>query len=208
MLKRFLVFIGVAAVAFGALAGCDSDQNQQRSIMFVTSLNCGAPGVLDALEQGDTLWDPAAGPPVPYTVDDFISEDWIEVTFANKPYNPTVLTGSGAPHGDYIVEGYVITWVRSDGGPVPPPREEAMGVSVPSLDETIALVRLVSMQEKITPLITGLQYGGAPGFTMTAVIDFFGREAGTDRQTTFRSQISVEVDDFIVKTSDKPDPGC
>jgi hypothetical protein len=102
----------------------------------------------------------------------------------------------------------VITWVRSDGGPVPPPREEAMGLNVPSLDDETGLVRLVSMQEKITPLITSLQYGGTPGFTMTAIIDFFGREAGTDRQTTFRSQISVEVDDFIVKTGDKEAPDC
>ena len=64
------------------------------------------------------------------------------------------------------------------------------------------------MQEKLTGLISGLQYNAAPGFTMTAIIDFVGREAGTDRQTTFRAQISVEVDDFIVKTGDKPSPTC
>jgi len=208
MSKRFLVLIGVAMLVFGALAGCDDDPNQQRSVVYVTSLNCNAPGVLDALEQGDTLWDPNAGPPTPYTDDDFIQEDWISVTFFNRPYNSQVVTESGAAYGDYIIENYRIVWTRSDGGPVPPPRDEAMGVSVPSLDETEALIRLVSSQEKATPLISGLQYGAAPGFIMVANIEFYGREAGTDRLTMFTARLSVEVDDFIVRTSDKPDVAC
>ena len=192
MLKRFLTISLITGLALGSLVACDTDPEQSRSVVFINSFNCGVPLFSDVLEQGDIL---VAG-------DEFISEDWPLVWFFNKPYNNMILTRPGAPHGDVIVESYTVTWSRPDSGPVPPTREEFMGLKVQTGDKQGGQVRLVSVQEKLFPDIVALQ-GGGGALVMNATLTFQAREAGTDRNSTFIAVVTVQFADYIIDTEDK-----
>jgi len=199
MLKRFITFAVVASAFAVFVAGCKNDPEQQRSVISVASLNCNEPGQSDVLEQGDSL---------NLLSDDFYADDWSRVRFENKPYDGLITTDPGAPHGDFLVTHYHIHWTRSSGGPVLPDRDENMTVSIPSGKDNVGFVRLVSFQDKETPILTALQY--APGhIRMTAHITFYGHEVGNDRETSVETSLSVEFFDWVIATSDKPtDTGC
>ena len=197
MLKRFLTLSLITGIALGSLVACDADPEQSRSVIFISSFNCGVPVFSDVLEQGDIT---APG-------DEFISEDWPLVWFFNKPYNHMIITQPGYPHGDSVIESYTVVWSRPDGGAVPPPREEFMGLNVQSDDSSPGQVRLVSVQEKLFPDIAALQNGGgAVSIIMNATITFQARESGTDRNSTFIATVTVQFADYIVDTDDKEDP--
>ena len=196
MLKRFLTLSLITGIALGSLVACDADPEQSRSVVFINSFNCGVPVFSDVLEQGDDI--AAAG-------DDFIAEDWPLVWFFNKPYNTMIVTQPGFPHGDAVIESYTVQWSRPDGGPVPPPREEFMGLKIKSDDKNAGQVRLVSVQEKLFPDIVALQ-GGGGALVMNATITFQAREAGTSRNSTFVSNVTVQFADIVMVTDDKEDP--
>jgi len=194
MLKRFLTISLITGIALGSLVACDADPEQSRSVVFISSFNCGVPVFADVLEQGD----------ITVPGDEFISEDWPLVWFWNKPYNQMIVTRPNAPHGEVIVESYTVQWSRPDGGAVPPVREEFMGLKVQTSDKAGGQVRLVSVQEKLFPDIAALQSGGA--LIMNATLTFQARESGTDRNSTFIANVTVQFADYIVDTDDKDDP--
>jgi hypothetical protein len=196
MLKRFLTLSLITGIALGSLVACDADPEQSRSVVFINSFNCGVPVFSDVLEQGTDIALPA---------DDYIAEDWPLVWFFNKPYNTMIITQPGFPHGDAVIESYTVAWSRPDGGPVPPVREEFMGLNVNSDDKQAGQVRLVSVQEKLFPDIAALQ-GGAGALVMNATLTFQARESGTSRYSTFIANVTVQFADFIVATDEKEDP--
>ena len=71
MSRRLTLFACFAVLVGVFLASCDTDGEQKRSIVTVSSMNNNAPFFSDVLDQGDTLY--VGG--VPYTVDDFVKED-------------------------------------------------------------------------------------------------------------------------------------
>ncbi len=199
MRKRIFAFTLLALALAAALAGCKNDPEQQRSVISVASLNCNNPGQSDVLEQGDSLNT---------TADDYYADDWVRVRFENKPYNELITTEPGLPHGDFLVTRYHIRWTRDDGGPVLPERTEQTSISVPSASDNVGYIRLVSLEDKETPVLTALQY--APGhIRMRAHITFYGHEVGTDRETSVEAALDVEFFDWMIATSEKPtDTGC
>jgi len=199
MLKRLFAYAVVVTACAGALAGCKNSAEQQRSVISVASLNCNEPGQSDVLEQGDSL---------NLMADDYYAADWSRVRFENKPYNGMITTDPGAPHGDFLVTRYHVRWTRSDGGPVLPERDEATSITVPSGKDNEGFIRLVSLEDKETPILTALRY--APShIRMTAHITFYGHEIGTDRETSVEAALEVEFFDWFIATSDKPaDTGC
>lgn len=199
MLKRFLTLSLIAGIALGSLVACDSDPEQGRSVVAISSFNCGVPLFSDVLEQGDDLGSAA---------DDFIAEDWPLVWFYNKPYNGMVVTQPGRPYGEVIIESYTVQWSRPDGGAVPPDRTEYMGLRINSDDRMSGQVRLVSIQEKLFPDIVALQ-GGAGALVMNATLTFQARETGTGRESTFVTSVTVQFADTIILTDDKANqPSC
>jgi len=74
----FLVLAGL--VAF--LVGCQSDPEEKRAVITVSSINDNQPYFSDVISQGDSVYD-RSGTPV--TWDDYVDEDWVNVTFYNKP---------------------------------------------------------------------------------------------------------------------------
>ena len=197
MLKRLLTLSLITGIALGSLVACDADPEQSRSVVFISSFNCGVPVFSDVLEQGDLA---APG-------DEFIGEDWPVVFFFNKPYSTMIITHPGKPYGDAVIESYTVEWSRPDGGAVPPLRTEYMGLKVASDDKVGGQVRLVSVQEKLFPDIAALQNGGGGGaLVMNATLTFQAREAGTNRNSTFIASVTVQFADAVVDTEDKEDP--
>jgi len=192
MLKRFVIIAFMAVAGFAALVGCDNDPEQQRSVVTIASLNCNLPVFSDVLEQGDSLF---------LLIDDFVAEDWVQVWFYNRPYNGLVITEPVAPHGDFLITDYRIAWTSGSGGPVLATRMEQVSINVSTRDVATGWIRMVSLADKLDPIIVALRAGGVT--FMTANITFYGHEIGTDRTTTIEARASVEFTEFFIATKDK-----
>jgi hypothetical protein len=196
-LTAFLVVIGIFAVF---VASCDNESEENRAVVIVSSINENLPFFSDVLEQGDTVY--VAG--IPYTVDDFISEDYILVTFYNRPYNNFTTTGPGDPLSDFLITRYTVDWRRVDGGD--PAEllsiEGATSIQVPSNTFVSAAVLLVPFQAKNSPALQALQY--SPGEILAiAHITFWGHEVGTNREWSLAAEITVNFGDWIIETDKK-----
>lgn len=200
MRTRIIVFAALLAVVYGVLAGCDKSQNQQRTVVTVSSLNSNIPMIADVLCQGDTLF--VGG--VPFTADDAVIEDWVPVEFFARPYNSLVSTDVDLAHGQFLVEGYRIEWSnRTGSGFVPPTTYDETNIIVPIGELGGGTIRLLSFQQKLLTWVQDLNYLGARAGEfeyLTAHITFYGREMGTDRMQTFTTQLGVELGDPV--TSD------
>lgn len=196
-LTAFAVMIGIFAVF---VASCENEQEENRAVVIVSSINENAPFFSDVLEQGDTVY--VAG--LPYTVDDFISEDYVLVTFYNRPYNNFTTTGPGLPLSDFLITRYRVDWRRTDGGDPAElvPIDGATSVQVPSNTLVEAAILLVPFQAKNNPFLSALQY--SPGEIMAiAHITFWGHEVGTNREWSFEAEVSVNFGDWIIETDKK-----
>lgn len=209
-MSRKLTLFACFAVLVGVfLASCDTDGEQKRSIVTVSSMNNNAPFFSDVLEQGDTLYYP---PGVPFTQDDFVKEDWCPIILKNTPYNTIVFTGPDRPYSDFLVTHYHVQWRRVDGGgPVPGPSDGATNINVPSGEEVEANILLIPYEVKNTALMMSINYlnpgpGPAPApafpdeFLMVADVTLYGHEVGTGREQEFTASVSVSFGDPVVKT--------
>ncbi|UCG53301.1 MAG: hypothetical protein JSW58_07040 [Candidatus Latescibacterota bacterium] len=198
-LLLFALAIGIFALF---AASCENDSEENRAVVIVSSINENAPFFSDVLEQGDTLY--VGG--LPYTIDDFIREDFVPVTFYNRPYNPIGTTGPGRPLSDFLITRYRVEWRRADGGPadqVPPTYEGATSVQVPSNAFVTAAVLLVPFEVKNMPFLSSINYLGLnfPDEILTiAHITFWGHEVGTSREWSFEAELTVNFADPVVKS--------
>ena len=197
-LTAFVVIIGVFALF---VASCDNESEENRAVVVVSSINENVPFFSDVLEQGDTVY--VAG--LPYTVDDFITEDYVLVTFFNRPYNDFTTTGPGQPLSDFLITRYRVEWRRTDGGSaadLPPTYDGATSVQVPSNTFVSAAMLLVPFAVKNSPAFMALQY--SPDEIMgIAHITFWGHEVGTDREWSLAAELSVSFGDWVIETKQK-----
>lgn len=178
MLKR-LMFVAAAMLVVLSFVGCDTNKEQQRSVLTVSSVNCNAPAYGDV--QDDT-----GG----------FSPTLIPVEISNRPYNQFVTTAPDQPHGDFLVTSYRVSWETLDGQAVLPDRVEYTGFNVPSGEVTTAFVLLVSLTEKENnPVLTALQGGGTRA--MRAIVTFYGHEVGTERDGEVDGSVSVQFANFV-----------
>lgn len=206
MLKRFLAFAAIVGVAIGVMAGCDNTGEQQRSQVVVSSVNLGAPVVVDVLEQGDSVY--AAGTTNPVTNDDFIAQDWLILQLQNFPYNPLVVTEPGLPHGDFLITHYDVQWTRTDGGTTTlPPYTGYTNQVVPSgVDDVFMSILLVTFDNKNLPVLADLCYicaNSGDEILMRADITLYGHEVGTERETEIEFSVGVSFVDLVIATGDK-----
>jgi hypothetical protein len=178
MLKGFLPLALVLLLMPAFIVGCDADNEQQRSVVTVYSMNCRAPVYSDVY--GD------AGS---------ISDTWVPVLFENRPYNALVTTEPGAPHGDFLVTQYTIRWESLDGGAVLDPRTEDTSFGIPSGEIHGGYIRIVGLEDKVNPIVTPLRTSGIR--LMKANITFVGHESGTERETEITTSVTVELANFI-----------
>ncbi len=203
MKRKVLFFMCFIAVAGLFLASCNNDSEENRAVVTVASINDNAPFFSDALDQGDTVYYEGTNPPVAYTDDDFLREDYVEVIFQNQPYSPILLTGPNLPLSDFLITRYRVQWRRVDGGAgVPPTYEGATSISVKSKEMAVGYVLLVPAVVKGSPLIVPLHYA-AGEYLMVADITFWGHEIGAQgREWSFDASVSVNFADWIRKSED------
>lgn len=196
-LMAFAVTMGIIAIF---VASCNNESEENRAVVIVSSINENVPFFSDVLEQGDTVM--VGG--LYYTVDDFVAEDYVLVTFYNRPYNSITTTGPGAPLSDFLVTRYRVEWRSADGGAVelPPVYDGATSIQVPTNTYVSAGVLLVPFQVKNMASFAALQYS-PDEILAIAHITFWGHEVGTDREWSLAAEVSVNFGDWIIETKKK-----
>jgi hypothetical protein len=201
MKRKILAFALVVGLLAIIGASCENDSENNRAVVVVSSINENAPFFSDVLEQGDTVLVGGTY----YTVDDFITEDYIPVTFYNRPYNDYTTTGPGKPLSDFLITRYRVEWRLAPGGAgtVPPTYEGATSVQIPSNTLVSAAFLLVPFSLKAAG---GILY--PLGYTDNEVLaiahlTFWGHEVGSDREWSCAAELSVNFGDWIIETKKK-----
>ncbi|MEJ2721525.1 MAG: hypothetical protein P8181_10365 [bacterium] len=210
MNRKPLFFVLLVAVFAVVVGSCDNESEENRAVVIVSSINDNVPFFSDVLDQGDTLYVGST----PYTVDDFIREDWVPVTFYNRPYSPINTTGPGRPLSDFLITRYRVEWVRADGGPadeVPPTYNGATSIQVPSNSYVTGAVLLVPFEVKNMPFMQLINYlnpasqGGRwpDEYLMIANITFWGHEVGSSREWSLGASITCNFADPVVESKEE-----
>ena len=206
MNRKFMLFVLVLGILGILVASCENESESNRAVVIVPSLNENMPLFSDVLDQGDTLY--VGG--LPWTIDDFIREDFVPVAFYNRPYNAFTMTGPGEPLSDFLVTRYRVEWRRVDSGPadeIPPPYDGATSIMVPSNSIVTGAVLLVPAEVKNMAFIQDINYlhkapvGNWPDeYLMIAHFTFWGHEVGTKREWSFEAELSVDFADPVVES--------
>lgn len=194
----FSLVVGLIAVIAGS---CENDSENNRAVVIVSSINQNVPFFSDVLEQGDTVLVGGSY----YTVDDFITEDYVPVTFYNRPYNDFTTTGPGQPLSDFLITRYRVEWRLSNGatGDVPAMYEGATSIQVPSNTLVSAAVLLVPFELKADGGVFFPLWYSNDEVLAIAHVTFWGHEVGTDREWSLAGELTVNFGDWIIETKKK-----
>jgi hypothetical protein len=194
MKRKFFLFLALVGLAAVLASSCNTTSEEHRSVVSVSSINDNAPFFSDVLDQGDSI-------KVTQTGDDFIQEDYVPVTFYNRPYSSAVTTDPELPYSDFIITRYTVTWERVDGGPALPASMSFTGgtsIIVPTTETVEASILLVPALLKQNATISALQYS-ANEILAIAHIQFYGHEVGSDREWAVPASLSVSFGDYLGK---------
>lgn len=187
-----------ALVLAAVLISCSDETNyDQRTVVYVASINDGTPFLCDVLNQGDSLYERDG---VTYkTDDDYITEDVIAITFHNKPYND-IIDPEGSL-GDFLVTDYEVDFSTFDGSTQPV--QDFAGktsIYIPAGEMVTGAVLLVPYGSKlITPLVD-LMYASQEIMAL-AHFTFRGHEVQTDRVVEFEAAVTVNFADPLTTRS-------
>lgn len=169
------ILLCTACVVAASLVGCDADEEQQRTVVSVYSLNDNQAYQSDIVTGGVYM------------------EDVIPVVFQSRAYNSQIVTGTGLPYNDFLITGYRIEYIGSDGSTYLPPYVGAMNASIEIDKQAMASVILVPALYKSQPPLSGL---GGGAVLCTAHYTFMGREVGSGREQEFKAAITVNFADW------------
>ena len=193
--------VASALVLITVILSCSEDSNyDQRTVVYVSSINKDAPFLCDVLCQGDSIYEKDQ---IHYKYsDDFVTEDWIQVVFTNKPYNSIVDPDKGSL-GDFLVTGYDVEFIPYGGAPVPvQPFSGTTSVVVPSGTAVPASILLVPFAAKnVNPLLS-LMYTNNE-IMARAHITFHGQEVQTNNNIKFEVNVTVDFADPLVTKADE-----
>lgn len=209
MKLKVAFFASLILVAGLVLGSCNNNNESQRSVVTVTSINGNAPFLSDVLDQGDSTYT-SGGAPV--TQDDFVMEDWVPVVFKNRSYLPGTM-GPNEPLSDFIITRYRVEWrwnEPSGGLGLPPPHDGATSLSIPSGEEVLGFFLLVPYEVKNSALMTAINYlnpGPPPGawpdeYLMIASITFWGHEVGSEDEWEIPIELTVNFADPVVPSEE------
>lgn len=190
-----ITLISIVAVWF-LVIGCDEDSNyDSRTVVYVSSINENAPYLSDVLNQGDSIYDRTGTSAV--TNDDFVEEDWIAVTFYNKPYN-NVVGVCGSNLCDFLVTDYSVEFADLAGGASPvAPFTGQTSILVPSGTMVEGYILLVPIYAKMISPLIDMRYTAIEVMTI-ANITFRGHEVQTDREVEFSCGVTVNFADPLI----------
>ena len=193
--------VASALVLITVILSCSEDSNyDQITVVYVSSINKDAPYLCDVLCQGDSIYEKDQ---IHYKYsDDFVTEDWIQVVFTNKPYNSIVDPDKGSL-GDFLVTGYDVEFIPYGGAPVPvQPFSGTTSVLVPSGTAVPASILLVPFAAKNVDPLLGLMYTNNE-IMARAHITFHGQEVQTNNNIKFEVNVTVDFADPLVTKADE-----
>ncbi len=201
--KMSLVAAVMLIVGAAVMVGCDNkpDNYTTRAIVYVSYINDGMPYLCDVLYQGDSLYYEDTF--IYKFEDDFITEDRIKILVHNRPYNGLIEPRLSL--GDFLITGYTIEFVPTDGGPVPARSFTGnTSVLVPANEMVEFWIVLVPFDAKTIDPLMSMQYTNQEIYT-NARIKFTGHEVQTSREISFEAGIHVNFADPLITKSNKDD---
>lgn len=201
--KMSLVAAVMLIVGTAVMVGCDSkpDNYTTRTIVYVSYINEGMPYMCDVLYQGDSLY--YEDTEIIKYVDDLITEDRVSVIVHNRPYN--ALIEPQLSLGDFLITGYTVEFVPTDGSPVPlPPFTGNTSVLVPANEMVEFWIVLVPFDAKTVDPLLSIQYTNQEIYS-NARIRFTGHEIQTSREIRFDAGLHVNFADPLITKSNKDD---
>jgi hypothetical protein len=194
--KKISMIMMLSIATCGAiLMGCDSDSTyQQRTVVYVSNINEGAPYMSDVLNQGDSLYYTDS---FDYkTVDDYVVEDIITVNFTNRPYSGIVDVDNGSL-GDFLVTGYRVEYESSAGATPVQIFSGKTSILVPANSTVEASILLVPFIDKSRTPLLAVRYTGSEILT-NAIITFQGHEIQAENRTlSFSAGLQVGFADVL-----------
>jgi hypothetical protein len=195
------VVLSFALLLLAVILSCSEDTNyDQRTVVYVGGLNQDRPYLCDVLSQGDSIYNEDM---VTFKlVDDAVREDWIEVTFYNKPYSTVIEPGTGTL-GDFLVTGYDVNFIPYDNAPEPVRAfSGTTSILVPASGSAVGAILLVPFAAKNVNPLLALQY--SPNEIMSqAHFVFRGHYIQTDTEVEFEANLSVNFADPLLTTQDE-----
>jgi hypothetical protein len=164
-------------------------------------MNDGMPYLCDVLNQGDSLYYEETF--ILKLEDDFITEDRVKVVFHNRPYNGLIEPNLSL--GDFLVTGYTVEFMPTDGSPVPATSFTGnTSVLIPADEMVEAWIVLVPFDAKTVDPLLSMQYTNQEIYS-NAVITFRGHEVQTDREISFEAGLHVNFADPLITKNNKDD---
>lgn len=188
-----MILLAVAAL-LNLVTGCSTDNNErQRLVTEVASVNAGAPLVSAYLNSGN---DKIVG-----TDDDFLPIDWVPVLFRARPLNTQMTLPDNGTYSWFHVTSYDLIW---HPGPTAPAELTNYNLSrglidlvVPVNDEAIVNVLVADrgMKEEpwfrklyddlVDPMVT------PSSFTAFLEIHFYGHESSSEHEVMIPAGLAV-----------------
>ncbi len=194
--KKIFIIIILPVIAFTAFGlGCDKDSTyNQRTVVYVSNINEGAPFTSDVVNQGDSLYNEDG---LTYnTRDDYVVEDFITVSITNKQYSGIVNVDTTSL-GDFLVTDYRVEY-ETEGATIPV--ESFSGntnILVPANSTVEATILLVPFSDKNQLPLSGIRYTGTE-IISNARITFIGHEVQADDRTmSFDGGLQVGFADYV-----------
>ncbi len=201
--KMSLVAAVTLIVGAAVMVGCDSkpENYTSRTIVYVSYINDGMPYMCDVLYQGDSLY--YEDTEIIKYVDDLTTEDRVKVLVHNRPYN--ALIEPQLSLGDFLITGYTVEFVPTDGSPVPvSPFTGNTSVLVPANEMVEFWIVIVPFDAKTVDPLLSIQYTNQEIYS-NARIRFTGHEIQTSRELSFEAGLHVNFADPLITKSNKDD---
>ena len=191
---HLVAFVSALILAVLFLSCTDDTNYDQRTAVYVAGMNNDEPFLSDVLNQGDSLYERDGS--TYKTDDDYIVEDYLAVTFYNKPYN-TVIDPDGSALGDFLVTDYDVSFTPYGSFPVPVPAFSGKtSILVPSGELVTGAILLVPAYAKSVSPLDSIAYTPIELMAI-ANLTFRGHEIQTDREVTFSAGITVNFADVL-----------
>jgi len=199
--KSKVVMLAFALLLLAVILSCSEDSNyDQRTVVYVGGINADAPFLCDILHQGDSIY--LEDMRTFKRSDDFITEDWVEVLFYNKPYSAVLEPGEGSL-GDFLVTGYDVEFFTYGGAPNPVPAfSGSTSILVPASESVTGSILLVPFYAKNTVPLDTMKYTNYE-IMARAHLTFHGHYVQTTTQVEFEADLSVNFADPLLSTKDE-----
>ena len=183
-MKSRVLFALIAAALL--VTGCSSNNNNewQRVVCSVQTINSGAPIVSAALNTGTDATNPT---------DDYIPLDVVPVLFWARPGNSMMTVPENGAYSAFIVTSYDATWTPGPGAPAALTDYNVtrglLTARVPVNDEIAVAFMIAPQQMKQEPWYP--DPAGNTVFMANLAITFYGHEEGSEHEIAIPAGATV-----------------